>query len=159
MISLFYYKMEILHLKMAKDLVKMSLDYANETNGDVDSEWIQDRIQFHMNEHKMSFPELRNDESKCTARLWNLGKGEKQCTHKRVEGPYCDKHNRMLKLDGVLRFGDIRDKKPTHDLIKLKNGYSEKLNWTEPNPLQQLQNVLDQQSRKVILTTPRLLVN
>jgi len=134
----------------------MSLDYANETNGDVDSDWIQDRIQFHMNEHKMSFPELRNDESKCTARLWQDGR---QCKYTRVEGCYCGKHSIMLKQEGVLRFGDIREKKPTHDLIKLKNGYSEKLNWTEPNPLQQLQTMLDQQSRKVILTTPRLLVN
>ena len=65
----------------------------------------------------------------------------------------------MLKQEGVLRFGDIREKKPTHDLIKLKNGISEKLDWIEPNPLQQLQNVLDQQSRKVISTTPKLLVN
>ena len=149
--------MEILQLKMTKDLLKMSLDYSKETN--IDSDWIQDRIKFHMNEHKMSFPEPRNDESKCNARIWNLGKGEKQCTHKRVEGSYCDKHNRMLKIDGVLRFGDMIDKKPTHDLIKLKNGISEKLNWVDPNPLQQLQIVLDQQSRKVILTTPRLLVN
>ena len=44
-------------------------------------------------------------------------------------------------------------------ILKLKNGISEKLYWIEPNPLQQLQNVLDQQARKVILTTPRLLVN
>ena len=156
MISLFYYKMEILQLKMVKDLLKMSLDYAKEMNVEVDSEWIQDRIKFHMNEHKMSFPELRNDESKCTARLWQDGR---QCSSNRVEGCYCGKHDRMLKHEGVLRFGDIREKKPTHDLIKLKNGISEKLDWIEPNPLQQLQNVLDQQSRKVILTTPKLLVN
>ena len=55
--------------------------------------------------------------------------------------------------------GDIRDKKPTHDLIKLKNGLSEKLYWVDPNPINQLQSVLNQQKRKVILSTPTLIID
>jgi hypothetical protein len=163
--------MDILHQKMVKDLVKMSFEYASqgETPKQIDELWLQSRIQVHMKEHKMSFPELGmsarnpkyNPDTRCCARLWKNQTGKDQCTHARVgeDGYYCEKHVRMLTLDGVLRFGDIRETKPTHDLIKLNKGIHEELHWIEPNPLQQLQQVLDQQSRKVILTTPGLLVN
>jgi hypothetical protein len=157
--------MDILQLKMTKDLLKMTLDYAIEKNIEIDTEWIQSRIQIHMVEHKMSFPELGNGTSKhsmdrrCCARLWKDQTGKDQCTHEKVEGDYCEKHNRMLQLDGVLRFGDIREEKPKYDLIKFNKGIVETLHWIDSNPVQQLQNVLNQQARKVIISTPKLVLD
>ena len=154
--------MEILHLKLKKDLLKLALEYYNEGDeGDEEEfkEWITQRINSYITDKKIYFSftnETRVDPMKCSARIWDNGKGEKQCTHKIKEGCYCNKHHEMIKREGVLRFGDIRDKKPTHDLIKLKNGEIEKLHWIDPN---QLQSVLNQQQRKVILSTPTLIVD
>ena len=150
--------MEILHLKLKKDLLKLALDYYDKS----DEKWLTDKIDSYMNNKKISFSftnETRVDPMKCSARIWDNGKGEKQCTHKIKEGCHCKKHHEMIKKEGVLRFGDIRDKKPTHDLIKLKNGHSEKLNWVDPNPINQLQSVLNKQRKKVILSTPHLIVD
>jgi hypothetical protein len=55
----------------------------------------------------------------------------------------------MLRENGTLRFGDIKDKKPKYDLIKLKQGINERLNWIEPCPLTRLQNLLDKQACKM----------
>jgi hypothetical protein len=163
--------MDILHKKMANDLVKMSFEYVSQDDryNALDKDWLLSRIQVHMKEHKMSIPELgmcvskHNPDTRCCARLWKNKTGKDQCTHARMledgVGDYCDKHHRMLKLDGVLRFGDIREGKPTHDLIKLNKGICEELHWIEPDPIQQLQHVLNHQSHKVIVTAPRLVVN
>ena len=158
--------MEILHLKLKKDLLKLALEYYNEgdESGEGDEEefkeWVTQRINSYITDKNIEFSftnETRVDPMKCSARIWDNGKGEKQCTHKIKEGCYCKKHHEMIKREGgVLRFGDIRDKRPTHDLIKLKNGEIEKLHWIDPN---QLQSVLNQQQRKVILSTPKLIVD
>jgi len=149
--------MEILHLKLKKDLLKLALDYYDKS----DEKWLTDKIDSYMNNKKLSFSfnETRINPMRCSARIWDNGKGEKQCTHKIKEGCHCKKHHEMIKKEGVLRFGDIRDKKPTHDLIKLKNGHSEKLNWVDPNPINQLQSVLNKQRKKVLLSTPKLIID
>jgi hypothetical protein len=154
--------MEILHLKLKKDLLKLALDYYDKS----DEKWLTDKIDSYMNNKKIlfsfnetSFNETRINPIKCSARIWDNGRGEKQCTHKIKEGNYCKKHHEMIKKEGILRFGDIRDKKPTHDLIKLKNGDIEKLHWIDPNPINQLQSVLNQQEKKVILSTPKLIID
>ena len=169
--------MDILQLKLKRDLLKLSLDYVTESTMDKDeftkveftkveftkvefTNWIQPKIDSYVDKKKMSFTvDTKVNETTCCARLWNNGQGEKQCTHKRVNGFYCDKHNRMLKYDGVLRFGDMREDKPTYDLIKLKNGQTERLHWLDPDPLKQLEHVLNLQKRKVILTTPKLILS
>ena len=153
--------MEILHLKLKKDLLKLALDYYDKS----DEKWLTDKIDSYMNNMNnnkkisFSFNETRINPIKCSARIWDNGRGEKQCTHKIKEGFHCNKHHEMIKKEGVLRFGDIRDKKPTHDLIKLKNGHSEKLNWVDPNPINQLQSVLNKQRKKVLLSTPKLIID
>lgn len=150
--------MEILHLKLKKDLLKLALDYYDKS----DEKWLTDKIDSYMNNKKISFSfnETRVDPMKCSARIWDNGRGEKQCTHKIKEGCHCNKHHEMIKKEGgVLRFGDIRDKKPTHDLIKLKNGDIERLHWIDPNPINQLQSVLNKQRKKVLLSTPKLIID
>ena len=158
--------MEILYLKLKQDLLQKSLEYYNEGDegdeGDEEEfkEWVTQRIESYISEKKIYFSSTKKckvrDCERCSARLWDTGE---RCTHKIKEGNYCKKHNTMLEREGVLRFGDIRDKKPTHDLIKLKNGHSEKLYWVDPNPINQLQSVLNQQKYKIILSTPKLIVD
>ena len=58
----------------------------------------------------------------------------------------------MKRYDGGLRCRDIKDKKPKYDLVKLKDGKKEKLNWIEPNHLIRLENLLDKQQKKMINT-------
>ena len=65
----------------------------------------------------------------------------------------------MLNEEGVLRFGDIKDDRPSHDLIKKKNNIIEKLHWIDSDPLNQLQGVLDMQCKKVVYSAPKLIVN
>mgnify|MGYP001405105480 CR=1 FL=1 len=155
--------MELLHEKLKRDLLQKSLEYYNEGDeGDKEEfkEWVTQRIYSYMNNKNISFSFTKEckvrDCERCNARLWDTGE---RCTHKIKEGNYCKKHHEMIKREGLLRFGDIRDKRPTHDLIKLKNGHSEKLYWVDPNPLNQLQSVLNQHKRKVILSTPTLIID
>ena len=152
--------MEILHLKLKKDLLKLALDYNKNKSEEEFKKWVTQRIDSYTSEKKISFSSTKEckvrDCERCNARLWDTGE---RCTHKIKEGNYCKKHNTMLEREGVLRFGDIRDKRPTHDLIKLKNGEIEKLHWIDPNPLNQLQSVLNQQQNKVILSTPKLIID
>ena len=54
----------------------------------------------------------------------------------------------MVRFYGTLRFGDIREKRPKYDLIKLKEGKKEKLTWIQQDPLLRLQNLLDKQQKK-----------
>jgi hypothetical protein len=154
--------MDILRLKLKHDLLHLSLDYVNDSILDepVFTKWIQEKINIYIDEQPLSFNINSDiDVHKCKARLWNKGQGEKQCSHKQVKGYYCEKHTRMLQQDKVLRFGDIREDRPIYDLIKLDKGQTERLHWIDPNPLNQLQQVLDTQSQKVILTTPTLILH
>ena len=157
--------MEILYLKLKQDLLQKSLEYYNEgdESGEEEfKEWVTQRINSYISEKKISFSSTKEckvrDCERCFARKWENSTGVR-CTHKIKEGCYCKKHHEMIKREGVLRFGDIRDKKPTHDLIKLKYGDIEQLNWIDPNPINQLQSVLNQQRKKVILSTPKLIVD
>ena len=158
--------MEVLSLKMKKDLLNMSLEYTEGlkyTEGlDIDKDeftnWITHKIDYYIDKEKISFSKDKGSEDKCTARLWNGGQGEKQCTHKTTE-KYCEKHKKMLNEEGVLRFGDIRDDRPSHDLIKKKNNIIEKLHWIDSDPLNQIQYVLNCHRKKVICCVPKLIVN
>ena len=166
--------MDIIKIKMMKDLCSMSDDYMKqltisnpgiESNVDKDeySNWIKNRISIYIDNKTISFSKdgSRNSrgQHKCTARLWNRGQGAKQCTHDKTTDQYCEKHNKMLHCEGVLRFGDMRDPRPSHDLIKKKNNITERLNWVNPDPLNQLQGILDMQCKKVVYCAPRLIVN
>ena len=64
----------------------------------------------------------------------------------------------MLRSYGVLRFGDITDKKPKYDQIKLKMGTKERLYWIQQNPLLRLQLLLDKHQMKLITSIPQLIV-
>ena len=158
--------MEILSLKMKKDLLDMSLEYTKGleyTRGlDIDKDeftnWITHKIDYYIDKKRISFSKDQNSKDKCTARLWNGGQGEKQCTHKTIDR-YCEKHKKMLNEEGVLRFGDISDPRPSHDLIKKKNNITERLHWIDSDPLNQLQGVLDMQCKKVVYSAPKLIVN
>ena len=160
--------MDIIKIKMMKDLLSMSNNYMDEINRhdpsidrDEYSNWIKHKIHTYIDQTNISFTRGNNMNSKnrCTARLWNGGQGEKQCTHQKTTTEYCEKHNTMLSKEGVLRFGDIRDDRPPLDLIKKKNNIIEKLHWIDPDPLSQVQDVLDNQQRKVICCGHKLIVN
>ena len=84
-----------------------------------------------------------------------------QCSNKRKVGSdYCGCHSNEMKRKGHLRFDDIRKPKPDFDLTKLESGWREPLKqlW-RPSAEEELQNLLHQQSRKVILTTPKLILD
>jgi len=172
--------MDIIKIKMMKDLLSMTDDYMKQltisnpsivANVDKDeySNWIKNRISIYIDNSTISFSKDKGSASraskaskaseKCTARLWNGGQGEKQCTHDKSSDQYCEKHKKMLNEEGVLRFGDMRDPRPSHDLIKKKNNITEKLHWIDSDPLNQLQGVLDMQCKKVVCCAPRLIVN
>ena len=151
--------MEILYHKLKNDLHKQLKEYMimmdyndnnNELNHIIDEVISKDLFKFNINGY---------DESKCHARLWaREGKGI-QCTHCRVDSSkYCIKHNNMLRSYGVLRFGDITDKKPKYDQIKLKMGTKERLYWIQQNPLLRLQLLLDKHQMKLITSIPQLIV-
>ena len=140
--------MDILCLKLKKDL-KSELDvYTKEKGYPVENlgTLIDDAVKptlFHFKIREYS-------ETNCQARLWSKGL---QCGFSKADGcDYCNTHHVMLRENGTLRFGDIKDKKPKYDLIKLKDGKKEKLNWIEPNPLIRLENLLDKQQQKMINT-------
>ena len=158
--------MDIIQIKLKRDLLKMSLEYSVDLDIDKKefTEWINKRIEHYINEKKMSFDPLLIKsnhplETRCTARLYANRTGKDQCTHKRIkESTYCQKHLLMLKHQGVLRFGDISEEIPHYDLIKQKQGIIEQIYWEDSDPLQQLQQILNQQKRKVILSTPKLVL-
>lgn len=151
--------MDILQLKLEKELLQLALDYIKECTID-DKNWIQKRINFYVDEINIMFDTKQTKQTKhknaCCARLWDTGI---QCSSTIKIRDYCGKHNKMLDTYGVLRFGDIREERPYYDLIKLKNGITERLHWINPNPLERLQVLLDQQCKKVILSSRDLIVN
>lgn len=151
--------MEILRIKLQKDLLQKCQEYKTEQNitDETYDEFIESRINELIKDVDLS-TKIEINECKCMARTWKGDSGV-QCTHTKKEGDYCGKHHRMLQYDGVLRFGDIREEKPKYDLIKKKQGELEELHWLPADPIQQLQTVLDYQARKVILATPQLLVD
>ena len=150
--------MECILEKLRNDLTQKTHEYAKRTQINLDEEWLQQRITEKLRETKISFyqdPCKLSEGERCTARVWNGGKGT-QCTHRRLQDSYCGKHRDMLTRYNVLRFGDISEEKPSTDLIK-QNG--EQLPWIDPDPLNQLQKVVDQQSKKLIYATPHLVLS
>ena len=140
--------MEILCLKLKKDLKESLKIYTQEKKYHLEN--IDKIVDSVVNPELFNFNTQNYDENKCHARLWSKGL---QCDHNKSEGcQYCNKHEAMIRYYGTLRFGDIKDKKPKYDLIKLKQGKKEKLNWIEPNPLIRLENLLDKQQKKMINT-------
>ena len=150
--------MEILRIKLQKDLLQKCQDYKNEKQitDTTYEEFVTNKINELIKDIDFS-TDTSIQSDKCMARLWNKGNGDKQCTHSKQTGDYCGKHCRMLKYDGVLRFGDIREEKPIYDLIKQKQGELEVLHWLHSDPIQQLQSVLDLQSQKIIYAGPHLI--
>ena len=72
--------MEILHLKLKKDLLKLALDYNKDKSEEEFTEWVTQRIDSYISEKKISFSftnETRVNPIKCSARVWNEGKGQK----------------------------------------------------------------------------------
>ena len=149
--------MDILLLKLKKDLTKSITEYIQEKQ--YPETEISDIIERKLNSELFNFKQKTYNETKCQARLWcNVGLGH-QCTHNKKDGTdYCNKHNRMLKIDGVLRFGDIREPKPKYDQIKLKEGEKCRLPWIHSDPLIRLQNILDKQQKKIIEASPKLVI-
>lgn len=140
--------MDILCLKLKKDL-KEALEVFSKEKG-YHLENLDTLIDETVKPEVFNFNIKEYDETKCQARLWSKGL---QCVHCKTEGEeYCNKHLDMIRYYGILRFGDIKDKKPKYDLVKLKDGKKEKLNWVEPNPLIRLENLMDKQQQKMINT-------
>jgi len=152
--------MDILKKKLSQDLYHECSIYKDQL-GITDStfdEWIQHRINECVKSVNLSMYDHQINDNLCMARVWKGNSGQ-QCTHTKKEGDYCGKHCRMLREEGVLRFGDIRTEKPKYDLIKQKNGLLEELPWVHSDPIQQLQTVLDNHSLKVIYSVPHLIVS
>jgi len=151
--------MEILKQKLKNDLLKQCQQYKqqNEITDDGFDDWLDSRVQELVEAVDLNMYDNSINETKCMARMWKDNSSH-QCTHTKKEGDYCGKHTRMLKYDGILRFGDIRSEIPRYDLIKQKEGILEELSWLNPDPLKQLQGILDLQAQKVIHTTPHLIV-
>lgn len=151
--------MECILEKLTRDLTHKCVEYATSNQLSIDEDWLQSKIKQRIMEKKISFVDpdtcKLTKEQRCTARLWDGGKGT-QCTHRRVKDTYCGKHMDMLQRYNVLRFGDIQQQKPPCDLIKQNN---ELLSWVDPDPLNRLQKVLDQQSRQIIVATPHLILD
>ena len=156
--------MDILCLKLKKDLslklkeYSQMMDYISCVN--YDEQYITDIVENHVSPEVFQFNVKQEyDETKCQARLWaREGKGI-QCNHSKCsDSDYCDKHHSMIRFYGTLRFGDIREKRPKYDLIKLKEGKKEKLTWIQQDSLIRLQNLLDKQQKKIINASSSLVV-
>jgi len=153
--------MDILCLKLKKDLSEklkeysQMMDYTSCVN--YDEQYITDIVENHVSPEVFQFNVKQEyDETKCQARLWDKGL---QCNHSKCpDSEYCDKHHGMVRFYGTLRFGDIREKRPKYDLIKLKEGKKEKLTWIQQDPLIRLQNLLDKQQKKIINASSSLVV-
>lgn len=153
--------MDILCLKLKKDLSEklkeysQMMDYTSCVN--YDEQYIDDIVEKHVSPEVFQFNVKQEyDETKCQARLWDKGL---QCNHSKCpDSDYCDKHHNMIRFYGTLRFGDIREKRPKYDLIKLKEGKKEKLTWIQQDPLIRLQNLLDKQQKKIINASSSLVV-
>tara|TARA_R110002167_G_scaffold34071_1_gene108848 strand:+ start:1007 stop:1504 length:498 start_codon:yes stop_codon:yes gene_type:complete len=151
---------DILIIKLKQDLFTKCKEYqediANEINEDVLHRLIESRTQDVVFDFKEDKCDLRKEE-RCCGRTWSHMKGL-QCSNKRLDGKdYCGHHSNEIKREGLLRFDDIRREPPKFDLIKLKSNWIEKLNW-RPSGEQELQYILDEQSRKVVFTTPKLIL-
>jgi hypothetical protein len=150
---------EVLTIKLQRDLLKLSQDYAAQLGVELDSDFINETIQKHTQSVSFDFNDSECThplEERCCARRW-WNSRDIACTHRKTRGDYCGKHNQMITEYGTLRFDDIRNPKPKYDLIKLKTGNPPPLKWKQP-PKDQLQSVLNQQQHKVILAAPKLIV-
>lgn len=152
--------MDILKQKLSQELYDMSIQFMQENS--IEKEELNDKIKKRIYELvkdiDFSLPQTEINQNKCKARVWDNLLGSKQCSHNFKKGDYCDKHNRMLQIDKVLRFDDIRRPPPDYDLIKMKQGIYEPLTWLKSDPIQQLQDVLDLQSKKVVYSVPNLIL-
>ena len=150
---------EIMMIKLKQDLLTKCKEYDGDIDIDVLHRLIESRTQdvvFDFSEDKCKLKK----EERCCARTWTSMKGL-QCNNRcNLEGDYCGNHTKNLEKDGVLRFGDIRESPPEFDLIKLKSGWTEPLKhlW-RPSAEQELQTLLDRQSKKVIVCTPKLILD
>ena len=149
--------MEILRLQLKNDVTQRIEDYIQTHSIDVDRYWLKHTINILITHIPFPLPSpiIDIDPHKCRARIWRNRTGL-QCTHTPNDTVYCKKHIDMIKCYGVLRFGDMNEPKPTFDLIKQTQ---EPLLWEDPDPLTMLQQVLLLQSRKVIVSTPLLIIN
>ena len=152
--------MDILKQKLSQELYDMSIQFMQENS--IEKEGLNGKIKTRISELvtdvDFSLPQTERNQNKCKARVWDSLLGGKQCSHNCKKGDYCDKHNRMLVIDKVLRFDDIRNPPPDYDLIKMKQGIYEPLTWLKSDPIQQLQDVLDLQSKKVVYSVPNLIL-
>ena len=151
--------MEIIKIKLKQELHKKCQDYKvkyNITDEGFDN-WLSERINQLVDPIDFSMYQNKIDETKCMARLWKDNSSH-QCNHTKKIGDYCGKHHRILTNDGILRFGDIREEIPKYDLIKQKEGILEELPWVDPDPINQLQSVLDIQSQKIIHASSNLVL-
>jgi hypothetical protein len=148
--------MDILCLKLHDDLTHKLTEYIHDMEYDIPNN-LSDMITEVIDPSLFIFPQKTEYRPHmCHARIWDKGL---QCNHASVEGGnYCGRHLDMINYYGILRFGDITDKKPVYDLIKLRAGHKEKLRWIQPDPIQRLQHLLDKQQLKVIRATPHLIV-
>ena len=153
--------MDILCLKLKKELSEklkeysQMMDYTSCVN--YDEQYIDDIVERSVSPEVFQFNVKQEyDETKCQARLWDKGL---QCNYSKCsDSDYCDKHHGMVRFYGTLRFGDIREKRPKYDLIKLKEGKKEKLTWIQLDPLIRLQNLLDKQQQKIINASYSLVI-
>lgn len=145
--------MEALRLKLVEDLTIKLKQYIHEKGINLSEEEIVELINKRVPKEPFDYQRPTYSEHLCQARIWQKGL---QCTHAKKNGDYCDKHNRMIKIDGLLRFGDIREERPAYDLIKQQQGDLVRLQWIEPDPMKRLQNLLDKQQQKIINSTSRI---
>jgi len=147
--------MDVIRIKLQRDILKMSLEYVSEL--DIDKEeftkWVQPFIETYshtaMDEFKPK--EIQIDESKCIARLWNDGR---QCSFTKMNDTYCGHHIREIKINDLLRFGNMKEPRPDCDQVK-QNG--EVLNWKNPNHIEELETILNVHKRKVAVASKHLL--
>lgn len=152
---------EIMIIKLKQDLLTKCKEYAAEGKEHIDVDVLHRLIESRTQDVVFDFKEDKcqlTKEERCCGRTYSECKGI-QCSNKRQDGiDYCGHHSNELNREGLLRFDDIKKPPPDFDLIKLKSGWREKLNW-RPSAEQELQHLLDKQSRKVILTTPKLILD
>ena len=103
--------MEVLRIKLQKDLLQKCQEYKTEQNitDETYDNFVESRINELIKDVDLT-AKIEINECKCMARMWNNGNGDKQCTHTKKGGDYCGKHHRMLKYDGGHWFGECEEK-------------------------------------------------
>jgi len=148
---------DIMIIKLKQDLLTKCKEYQEDIDVDVLHRLIESRTQdvvFNLSEDKSKVKK----EERCSARTWSHMKGMRCRCKSILNSDYCGCHSKEMKVKGHLRFDDVKNPPPEFDITKLESGWREKLYW-RPSAEQELQNLLDKQSRKVILTTPKLILH